>query len=120
MDIMVFAVALLLILTKALDALSTARRIRHIGQEANPLARWLMERIGVRPAIWLVFLLACGIVVLSVILLYLWFEGTWYKWVFIVAGSLISFVQAAVAESNHKGRTNAVSRWLLRWIGSRH
>jgi uncharacterized RDD family membrane protein YckC len=117
MDAMVFIVAFLLILTKAMDALSTARRIRYIGQEANPLARRLMRRIGVGPAIGLVFLLACGIVSLSVFLLYKSFDRTWYKLLFILAGGLIAFVQAAVAESNHRGRTNAVSRWLLKVMG---
>jgi hypothetical protein len=119
MDTMVIITAILMVFTKALDAITTARRIRHIGQEANPLARVLMGRIGIRSAIWLVSLLALVIIVLSVVLLYKWFDDPWYKSMFILVGIGISFVQAAVAESNHKGRTNAVSRSLLKWMRRR-
>lgn len=115
-DLLVLIVAVLLMLTKALDAFSTARRIKHIGQEANPLARLLMERLGVRRAIWVVFVVSCGIIMLSVILIYHWMDHPWNKLIFIVLGILLSFVQAAVALSNEKGKSNPITRFLLKWI----
>lgn len=47
-QILVIMTAVALVMTKWLDCISTSRRISHIGQEQNGLARNLMQKIGMK------------------------------------------------------------------------
>ena len=115
-DILVFLTAALLVLTKWFDCISTSRQIRFIGQEQNGMARKLMRKIGIKPAIWLIFLIHLLIVALSMWILYEYYDKALWKWIFIFIGICISVVQAAVGLSNHRGQLNAISRLVLKWM----
>ena len=97
----------LLVATKLCDCLSTLHRIGVPAQETNPLARRIMERLGVKTAVWIVFGLASLISV---------FVGAAYitlgktgQLVFIAAGLPISLIQFAVAMHNWTGRPNFIT-----------
>jgi len=116
MDILVFITAALLIITKFLDALTTHRRIRHVTDEQNLLARQLMVRIGKGNAIWLIFFIAVAIVASSLWLLYDSHPSWLWKSAFVLVGVHISIVQAAVAWANHTRQQNLITRWVLRYF----
>jgi len=65
MNILVFIIASLIIITKLLDVMSTLYRIHHSSQETNPIAGRLMEKYGVKRVSWAVFFLVVLIVILS-------------------------------------------------------
>jgi len=58
----IVVVTVFLVVTKLMDVLSTLKRISPTNPELNPLARWLMNKVGMRPAIWLVFTLVVIII----------------------------------------------------------
>jgi len=102
----------LLVATKLCDCLSTLHRIGIPAQETNPLARRIMEKLGVKTAVWLVFGLVSLISVLT---------GTAYialgkpgQLVFIAAGLPVSLVQFAVAMHNWTGRPNLITLAVAR------
>ena len=97
----------LLVATKLCDCHSTLWRISVPAQETNPLARRIMERLGVKTAVWLVF----GLVVfISVLVGAVYISlGTAGQLVYIAAGLPISAVQFAVAMHNWTGRANFIT-----------
>jgi hypothetical protein len=115
-QILVIMTAVALVMTKWLDCISTSRRISHIGQEQNGLARNLMQKMGMKQAIWLIFFIHMAIVALSLWVLYQVHDQAIWEWLFIILGTGISVIQAAVAESNHRGRLNMISRLVLKWM----
>lgn len=104
----VYTVLGLLILSKLADVLSTLGRIRHADEETNPMARALMRRVGLSGAAWLVFALA--ILIIGVTARAAIAGDLGMKILFIVAGTGISVVQAAVAHTNWTGRDNFITR----------
>ena len=115
-QILVIMTAVALVMTKWLDCISTSRRISHIGQEQNGLARNLMQKMGMKQAIWLIFFIHMAIVALSLWILYQVHDQAIWEWLFIILGAGISVIQFAVAESNHRGRLNMISRLVLKWM----
>ena len=63
MNFLVYLVISLLIITKLMDVLSTMIRIKHPQIETNPLARRMMNKIGIKTTAWIVFAIV-GIIVL--------------------------------------------------------
>jgi len=115
MQIAIWIVIGLLVITKFMDTYTTMRRIQGISHETNPVARKLMGRLGVKPAIWAIFGLAVVIIGLAGwLVLNL---GVFFQVVFIVVGLLVVVVQAAAAQANWTGRQNAVTLWLLGMAG---
>lgn len=108
MLIIMLVVALLLVLTKLADVISTLRRLCHPSAEANPFAQKMMYRLGPRPAIWLVFALALIIIGVATTITYL--GGTFFQVVFILAGIMISIIQLAVAVANWTAKENGITR----------
>ena len=113
--------AFALIVTKALDGLSTLRAVHDPDAETNPLARPLMRRCGVRATAALVFGLAVLIVAAALGLV--WLSGSrLFAWVFVVVGLGVALVQLAVAHTNWTGRWNPITRRVLRahrWAAAR-
>lgn len=107
MNLAIYLVAALLVVTKLFDVLSTLRNIGIAGHEANPWARRLMQRLGVRTAVWLVFALAAGIILLATSLALEY--GVIMQLAFILLGATIAFVQGAVAWQNLTGRENFIT-----------
>jgi hypothetical protein len=107
----ILLVGAMLTLTKLANVLSTVRGIRRGGPglEQNVPARRLMERWGVAPASWGVFVAAALMIGVSVWLA--WNSGQLWGWAFVIAGIFISWVQAGVAKANWSGSPNRASRF---------
>ena len=123
MNIELIITAVLMAATKLMDVISTLKCVSPTNPELNPLARWLMNKVGVRPAIWLVFVLVVTIIGVAT---WIAFSVGWlFQIVFIVGGVMVSIIQAAVAHANWTQRQNwitiKVNTWfsvLSRWIFS--
>ncbi len=111
MNLLVYLVISLLIITKLMDVLSTIIRIEHPQIETNPLARKMMTKIGIKTTAWIVF----GIVVLVVLLMgRIASEGEdFFQIFFLVFGLVLSVIQFAVAHNNWTRRTNFITRLVL-------
>ncbi len=112
MNSLIYLTMALLALTKLLDVLSTLRCITHSGIETNPLARSVMQKIGVKTASWLVFAIAIAIIACSGLAAL--YGPFFYQVLFILLGIPISVIQAAVALNNHTGRTNLITSQIFR------
>jgi hypothetical protein len=97
-----------------MDVISTLKRITPTNPELNPLARWLMSKVGVRPAIWLVFALV--VIIIGVATWIAFDVDGLFQIVFIVGGTVVSIVQAAVAYANWTQRPNFITRKVLTWF----
>lgn len=111
MNLLVYLVISLLIITKLMDVLSTIIRIKHPQIETNPLARNLMTKIGINITAWIVF----GIVVLVVLLVgRIALRGEVFFQIFFLAfGFVLSVIQLPVALNNWTRRPNFISRMVL-------
>lgn len=109
--------SLLVIVSKFLDCYTTDRVVREIRQERNPLARWLMQRLGMRFTIWGIFVLTVLLVIAALYMLYGDDPSILYKLAYIAIALFSSGAQAAVAHTNATGRLNVFTRFLLRRWG---
>ena len=109
-----YIVSAAIIITKYFDCITTQRMIRGIGMEMNPIARLMMQRIGIKVAIWLIFV----ITIITTILCQLWIqfksESFLWNYGYILTGSITATVQAATALNNHFGRANMITKKLFR------
>lgn len=114
-----YIVSAAIIITKYFDCITTQRKIKGIGMEMNPIARVMMQRIGIKETIWLIF----GITIITTILCQLWIqlktESILWDYGYILTGIITATVQAATALNNHKGRPNIVTKQLFRLISKR-
>jgi heme O synthase-like polyprenyltransferase len=117
MDIMVSIISIFIILSKYFDCHSTALKIRQVEDEKNPIARKIMLKYGIKTTIWAIFLLSVLIVGLSLMLIYVFYNNLWSKITYVIVGLLVSIVQIAVARNNYSGKTNFLTRILLRKLG---
>ena len=109
-----YIVSAAIIITKYFDCITTQRKIRGIGMEMNPIARVLMQRIGIKGTIWMIFV----ITIITTILCQLWIqlktESILWDYGYILTGSITVTVQAATALNNHQGRPNMITKQLFR------
>ena len=114
-----YIVSAVIIITKYFDCITTQRKIRGIGMEMNPIARVMMQKIGIKGTIWLIF----GITIITTILCQVWIqlttESILWDYGYILTGSITAIVQAATALNNHQGRPNFVTKQLFRLISKR-
>jgi len=115
----IYVTAIALILTKLADVVSTLQHIRGATHESNRIARHIMQRIGIAPTVWLIFGVSIGIIALAT---YFALESHWLmQLTFVVVGTLVALVQAAVAHANTTQRENhivsLVRRILYAWYG---
>ncbi len=106
--ILTYFVIAMLAATKLLDVLSTLARIRNTDAETNPFARGLMKRLGAGKTVWLVFILALGII--SVAGFAALRGGLIMQIAFIALGLAVSVIQGAVAFANWSGADNFITR----------
>jgi len=127
--LLTLALSLLMVATKALDCLSTARGLRTlpISAERNPVARWLMRRWGVRATITGVFVTSLAFVTAAAAVTITLDDPVGYA-AFIGYGLVVSTVQALAARHNWHacrphGRSSAAtggSWWVVAtWHGAR-
>lgn len=113
MDIFIYIVMLLLIITKFLDVLSTIKRITHPSIETNPFAKRLMVRFGIRSTAWGVF----GLVVLITLIAgRIALDGQQdLEFLFIGLGIFLSIVQFSVAHNNWTRKPNLITKWVWKY-----
>ena len=113
-EFITYIVSAAIIITKYLDCITTQRMIRGIGMEMNPIARLMMQRIGIKGTIWLIFV----ITIITTMLCQLWIklktESILWNYGYILTGSITAIVQAATALNNHKGRPNIITLLILK------
>ena len=114
MNALIYISASLVVLSKFLDCLTTAWRIRTPTMERNPIARRLMIRFGTHATIWGVFAVSIAITALSLWLVLTFYNTPFYRITFIVIALILSLVQFAVALNNHSGRVNGITRVILK------
>lgn len=105
-------VAILIIVSKFLDCYSTFKGIKHNhGLERNPLARFLMKKIGFNTTIWSVLTFT---VIISTLSLYYVFknENQIFSIGFIIFGLIISILQFLVVHTNITGNKNIFTKKL--------
>jgi len=116
MEYIIYIVSAAIIITKYLDCITTQRKIKGIGMEMNPIARVMMQRIGIKGTIWLIF----GITIITTILCQLWIqlktESILWDYGYILTGSITATVQAATALNNHQGKANMITKQLFRFL----
>ncbi|OWY21419.1 hypothetical protein C7N43_06960 [Sphingobacteriales bacterium UPWRP_1] len=121
MELTIYTAAFLLVLSKFLDCWTTSLRITHLEQEKNPLARFLMRKIGIQTTIWFIFAFTTALVLLTVFSALAPHTGQAVQWAFVLLAAVISVVQFAVAYTNYYGKLNPITRFMLkrykRWNG---
>ena len=111
-DTFVICTAALILVTKALDCLTTLAAVPTAAAETNPLARGVMHRLGVRRTAAVVFVVA-AMLTCAVAAVVLMMESTLYAACFVVVGLFVATVQAAVAHTNWTGRWNGITSRVL-------
>ena len=114
-----YIVSAAIIITKYFDCITTQRKIKGIGMEMNPIARVMMQRIGIKVTIWLIFWITIIITILCQLWIQLKTESILWDYGYILTGSITATVQAATALNNHQGRPNIVTKQLFRLISKR-
>ena len=109
-----YIVSVAIIITKYFDCITTQRKIKGIGMEMNPIARVMMQRIGIKGTIWMIF----GITIITTILCQLWIqlksESILLDYGYILTGTFTAMVQGATALNNHQGRPNFITLLILK------
>ena len=109
-----YIVSAAIIITKFFDCITTQRKIRGIGMEMNPIARVMMQRIGIKGTIWLIFAVTIVIMVLCQVWIQLKTESIFWDYCYILMGTFTAIVQGATASNNHFGRPNMITKQLFR------
>ena len=113
-EYLTYIVSAAIIITKYFDCITTQRKIKGIGMEMNPIARTMMQKIGIKGTIWLIFV----ITIITTILCQLWIQlktqSILWDYGYILTGSITATVQGATALNNHQGRPNLITKQLFR------
>ena len=111
-----YIVSAAIIITKFLDCITTQRKIRGIGMEMNPIARVMMQRIGIKGTIWLIFAVTIIITILCQVWIQLKTESILWDYCYIVTGTFTAIVQGATALNNHKSKANLITKTMFRFL----
>ncbi len=114
MNIIVWIVSGLIILSKFLDCWTTSTQITNPNQERNPFARYLFRRFGSQKVIWFTFIVSILLVGFSLWLLFHYYNSLFYKVFYVFIGLVISITQFAVAHTNKTQELNFITRKLLK------
>ena len=109
-----YIVSASIIITKFFDCITTQRKIRGIGREMNPIARVMMQRIGIKGTIWLIFAVTIIVTILCQVWIQIQTESILWDYGYILTGSITATVQAATALNNHQGKANMITKQLFK------
>ncbi len=112
MNIGIFIIGILIIVSKFLDSFTTASQITNISQETNPIVRWLMRKFGIDSVSWGILVVSI-IIVFFTILIVFQKNSILYKWMFILIGILVSIFQFAVAYTNKTGKATIITKTVF-------
>ena len=108
-----YIVSAAIIITKYFDCITTQKKIRGIGMEMNPIARVMMQRIGIKGTIWLIFAISIIVTILCQVWIQVQTESILWDYCYIVTGTFTAIVQGATALNNHQGSPNFVTKRLF-------
>ena len=111
-----YIVSAAIIITKFFDCITTQRKIRGIGREMNPIARVMMQRIGIKGTIWLIFAITIIVTILCQVWIQIQTESILWDYCYIVTGTFTAIVQGATALNNHKSKANLITKTMFRFI----
>ena len=111
-----YAVSAAIIITKFFDCITTQRKIKGIGMEMNPIARVIMQRIGIKGTIWLIFAITIVMTILGQVWIQLKTESILWNYCYIVTGTFTVIVQGATALNNHKSKANLITKTMFRFL----
>lgn len=114
MAILVYLTSLLIIFSKYLDCYTTSSQITLMSQERNPLARKLMAQFGIHTTIWGILGFTILNVIVSVYLLFVYYNMFYYKVLYVLIGLFVSTIQFAVAHTNQTKRLNVCTRLMVK------
>ena len=108
-----YIVSAAIIITKYFDCITTQKKIRGIGMEMNPIARVMMQRIGIKGTIWLIFAISIIVTILFQVWIQIQTESILWDYCYILTGTFTAIVQGATALNNHQGGPNFVTKRLF-------
>lgn len=109
MSAWVWVAAAGLVVTKALDCVTTLRAVGPRGvAETNPIGCWIMQRLGVMGAVGLVFVV-CAVLAVALAAVVVASGSDLLAGGYVAVAGLVAFVQGSVAHTNWSGRWNAVT-----------
>ena len=111
-----YIVSAAIIITKFFDCITTHRKIRGIGMEMNPIARVMMQRIGIKGTIWLIFATTIIVTILCQVWIQIQTESILWDYCYIVTGTFTAIVQGATALNNHKSMANLITKTMFRFL----
>ena len=111
-----YIVSAAIIITKFFDCITTQGKIRGIGMEVNPIARVMMQRIGIKGTIWLIFAITIIVTILCQVWIQIQTESILWDYCYIVTGTFTAIVQGATALNNHKSKANLITKTMFRFI----
>ncbi len=111
---MILLSTIMTVLTKLFDLLTTLHRIEHAGQERNAMVRRWMHRWGVKKALWMSYAMVVVMATVGYWIAAHHFKEPISRIAYVIAATIISITNLAVAHTNYTGRLNAFTRWLSR------
>ena len=115
-EYLTYIISAAIIITKYFDCITTQRKIRGIGMEMNPIARLMMQRIGIKGTIWLIFAVTIVITVLCQVWIQLKTESIFWDYFYILMGTFTAIVQGATALNNQQGKANLITKTMFRFL----
>ena len=115
-----YIVSAAIIITKFFDCITTQQKIRGIGMEMNPIARVMMQRIGIKGTIWLIFAVTIVITILCQVWIQLTTESILWDYYYMLMGTFTAIVQGAKALNNHIGRSNLITKNMFKFLRLTH
>ena len=115
-----YIVSAAIVITKYFDCITTQRKIRGIGMEMNPIARVMMQRIGIKATIWLIFAVTIVITILCQVWIQLTTESILWDYYYMLMGTFTAIVQGATALNNHFGRPNLITKNMFKFLRLTH
>ena len=96
----VVATSLAQVLTKVADCVTTARYVIPANAESNPLARWLMDRLGPYRVVVLVFVACCAwtVAMTAAVVVVLGSELPWWVRTLLAAGFVLDGITASYVQ----------------------
>ena len=115
-----YIVSAAIIITKFFDCITTQQKIRGIGMEMNPIARVMMQRIGIKGTIWLIFAVTIVITILCQVWIQFTTESILWDYYYMLMGTFTAIVQGATALNNHIGRSNLITKNMFKFLRLTH
>lgn len=114
MDLLIALIAVEIIASKFLISYISTYRPEGPYEEKNPLLKWILDRLRITHDEWLSLFCTILIVGFAVFLLNSFYNSAPYQFLFVFTGFFTTILNLGAAHSNYFGKTNFITRRLLR------